>query len=90
MWGFIICKVRVDVHLESDVVISHARKERLEPFDVLSLCLLCDGLQNTLMTATKTDNYASDIKHCYMLLLERHRLNVNGRIMPSCPQPIGK
>lgn len=45
--------VHVYVYLKSDVVIVHASKERLKPLNVPSLCLLCNGLQNTLMTAKK-------------------------------------
>lgn len=42
------------MYLEGNVVVVQARKERLEPFNVLLLCLLCDGLQDALMTATTT------------------------------------
>lgn len=43
--------VHVSVYLKSNVVIVHASKERLKPLNVPSLCLLSNGLQNTLMTA---------------------------------------
>lgn len=46
--------VHVCVYLKSNVLIVHASKERLKPFNVPLLCLLCNGLQNTLMTAITT------------------------------------
>lgn len=55
MWGFMNVQRRVHEHLQSNDGMFHASEEWLEPLDIQSLCLLGDGLQNTLVTATKRE-----------------------------------
>lgn len=61
--------MHLNVYLKGNAGVVHSSKERLKPFNVLLLCLRCNGLQNTLMTA-KTDNDAHHVKLHYMLFVK--------------------
>lgn len=49
-------------YLQSEVGIAHARKDGLEPLNVPLLRLLCDGLQNALMTEKDTHSHHPDLQ----------------------------
>lgn len=67
----IVC-ASVWVYLKSNIVSVHARQKRLKPLNLLFLRLLCDGLQNTLMTVKHSykDSYALHITFYCMQLHE--------------------